>query len=47
MCGTHDVAVPAIIITGVLYAVDDVGAFPPVCTHSPQSIAAVRTFDNA
>ena len=26
---------------------DDVGAFPPVGTHSPHSIAAVRTFDNA
>ena len=47
MCGTHDVAIPAIIIAGVLYAVDDVGAFPPVGTHSPKSVAAVRTLDNA
>ena len=30
-----------------MYAVDDVGAFPPVGTRRPHRIAAVRTLDNA
>jgi hypothetical protein len=47
VCGTHNIAVSAIIIAGVLYAVDNVGTFPPVGTHSPHSIAAVRTLNNA
>jgi len=47
VCGTHNIAISAIIIAGVLYAVDDVGAFPPVGTRRPHRIAAVRTLDNA
>jgi len=47
VCGTHDITVSAIIIAGILYAIDDVRAFPPVGTHSPHSIAAVRTLNNA
>ena len=46
MCGTLHIAIPSVIITGILDAINNVGAFPPVCAHRPQSIAAVRTLDN-